>query len=48
MASTLTVLASLFSWELLGSMASLLGTGVPVVVRREGSIELALVVSLRH
>ena len=29
-------------------MASLLGTGVTVVVRLEASIELALVVSFRH
>lgn len=46
--STLTVLMSLFSWELEGSIASLLGTGVVVVVRLETSIELALVVSFRH
>jgi hypothetical protein len=45
---TLTVLISLFSWELEGSMASLLGTGVDVVVRLETSIELARVVSFRH
>ena len=45
---TLTVLMSLFSWELVGSMASLLGTGVDVVVRLETSIELARVVSFRH
>ena len=45
---TLTVLMSLFSWELEGSMASLLGTGVDVVVRLETSIELARVVSFRH
>ena len=45
---TLAVLASLFSWELEGSIASLLGTGVTVVVRLGTSIELALVVSLRH
>jgi hypothetical protein len=45
---TLTVLVSLFSWELEGSMASLLGTGVDVVVRLETSIELARVVSFRH
>ncbi len=49
MLATLTVLASLFSWELRGSAASLLGTGVAVVVRLVTSIELALVVvSLRH
>ena len=50
MLATLTVLASLFSWELKGSAASLLGTGVTVVVvRLVTSIELALVVvSLRH
>lgn len=45
---TLTVLTSMFSCELEGSMASLLATGVTVVVRLETSIELALVVSLRH
>lgn len=48
MLTVLSVLASLFSWELLGSMASLLGTGVAAVVRRRTSIELDLVVSLRH
>lgn len=45
MVATLAVLASRFSWELPGSMASLLGTGVTVVVRRERS-EFDLVVSL--
>jgi hypothetical protein len=45
---TFTVLVSLFSWELEGSMASLLGTGVTLVVRFWTSIELARVVSLRH
>lgn len=44
---TLTILVSLFSWELPGSIASLLGTGVTAVVRL-ASIELARVVSLRH
>lgn len=48
MLATLAVLASRFSWELEGSIASLLGTGVTVVVRLGTSIELALVVSLRH
>ncbi len=49
MLATLTVLASLFSCELKGSAASLLGTGVTVVVRLVTSIELALVVvSVRH
>lgn len=47
--ATLAVLASLFSWELEGSMASLLGTGVMVVVRLDTSIEFDLVVvSFRH
>jgi len=37
----LTVLASLFSWELVGSMASLLGTGVALLARLfRGAIEL--------
>jgi hypothetical protein len=45
---TLTVLVSLFSWELEGSIASLLGTGVVVVVRLEVSMELARVVSFKH
>jgi hypothetical protein len=45
----LVVLASLFSWELEGSSASLLGTGVAVAVRLDTSIELDLVVvSFKH
>ena len=46
---TLAVLvASWFSWELDGSTASLLGTGVALAGRLGPRIELARVVSLRH
>lgn len=45
---TLTVLVSLFSWDLEGSIASLLGTSVVVVVCLDVSMELARVVSFRH
>lgn len=43
-----TVMTSTFSWELRGSAASLLGTGVMVDGRLAKDNELAFVVSLRH
>lgn len=43
-----TVVTSTFSWELRGSAASLLGTGVMVDGRLAKDNELAFVVSLRH
>jgi hypothetical protein len=46
--ATLTALESLFSCELPGSTASLLGTGVMVTGRLVAGMELDLVVSVRH
>lgn len=43
-----TVMTSTFSWELRGSAASLLGTGVMLDGRLAKDNELAFVVSLRH
>lgn len=43
-----TAMTSTFSWELRGSAASLLGTGVTVVGRLAKDNELAFVVSLRQ
>lgn len=43
-----TVITSTFSWELKGSAASLLGTGVMLDRRLAKDKELAFVVSLRH
>lgn len=44
----MTEVDSMFSWELEGSIASLLGTGVMLIVRLMVDIELDLVVSFRH
>ena len=46
--ATLTAVESLFSCELQGSTASLLGTGVMVAIRLTLDLELDLEVSVRH